>query len=148
MGTTSTLGFDKMADSDPMSEVGEWIRDAVDDIDAHLRLAATGQAWQTLTPASFNDLAGWPVTRYRKKAGMREVRVEGAATRTGTNLAAGATIFTLAAGFRPTANQTIVGYTTTGAVAFFTISTGGAVTANVAINVGISFIFCGDISLD
>ena len=145
---TSTLGFTEMDDSDPLAQVAAEMRASVDAIDAHLRLAETGQAWQAFTLTNWSAVAGWPASRYRKKAGMREVRVEIAATRTTSNLAAGGTLFTLAAGFWPTANQTVIGYLTTGAVAIFTIATTGAVTCNAAINIGISAIFCGDISLD
>lgn len=43
MGTLSTLGIPKMADSDPLADVAEWIRDAVDGIDA--MLTGRGAAW-------------------------------------------------------------------------------------------------------
>lgn len=150
MPTNSTLGFEKMADADTLASVAARIRNAVDGIDAHLRLAETGQAWQTITPiTNFANVVGYPASRYRKLAGGRAVRIEAAQTRSTSTHTAGSTIFTLAAGFRPTgATQAITGWLTTGSAALFNIATTGAVTCAVNITNGTSFVLFGDISLD
>jgi hypothetical protein len=150
MSTASTLGFTKPTASDPAFQTPAVVGQGFDDVDEHLRLADAAHAWQAVAlGANFANVAGFPVSRYRKLAGDRAVRIEVTQTRSSTTHVAGTTICTLSAGYRPTANQIIVGYLSTGASAQFTVGSTGALSCTTAnITAGTSFVVFGEISLD
>lgn len=150
MTDTTTLGFPYMEDGDAMSTVAQQMQDGLEQVDEHLR--GGDESWQdadSLMAANFAGLAGYHAGRFRLLPGRRAVRLEAAQTRSSSTHNAGTTIFTLPAGYRPTAaTQMVPGLLTNGDVAGFNIGTGGAVSCGINIPSGVSFIVYGDFSLD